>query len=123
MGHKTGDTLGLRDRPGSGEDRRGSIRTQTRAGVSRFGDTGDESVASERLRNTKIDEGILRRIETGPGTWRGAATSQAGNDASARNGPSVLLGRLYSIRKMDSARPCVTILRKALRLFSRGRSK
>ena len=51
------------------------IWAEASAGAGRVGDTGDEPVASERLRDMKIDEGVLHRIETGPGAWRSAATS------------------------------------------------
>jgi len=50
------------------------IWAEASAGAGRVGDTGDEPVASERLRDMKIDEGVLRRIETGPGAGRSAAT-------------------------------------------------
>src|SRR5262245_11744018 len=98
MGNQTGGPLGLRHWCRRSEDRRRSQRTAASAGPGRVGDAGDEPVAGERLRDPEIDEGLLWWVEARSGTRRSAAAREAGDDATERDGASVLLGELHSIR-------------------------
>src|SRR5215813_10822103 len=94
----------MRHWSGRGQERRGSARLETRAGPRRIGEPTHKSLGSPRRIGERCNNPVLQSAPARRGARRGTETGTIADAAEQGPAPSILLGRLHSVRRVGEPR-------------------